>query len=104
MNGMMQGGHNTMDSGTMGSKMVRGGSGGMSALFGSRVIPTVNLSMDDVRDYLVAQLDRLGNKRLKVGNINANGGSINAEVVTVDNSLVQRMKIDRSTGNIEYEN
>ena len=29
---------------------------------------------------------------------------ITAEIVTVDNSLVQRMKVDRSTGNIEYEN
>ena len=76
----------------------------MSGLFGSRVVPTMNLSVDDVRGYLVAQLGRLGNKRLKIGNINADGGSITAEVVTVDNSLVQRMKVDRSTGNIDYEN
>ena len=98
MGGMMQG--NMMASGMMGM----GGSGGMSALFGSRVVPTLNLSVDDVRGYLTAQLDRLGNKRLKVGNINADAGFITAEIATVDNSLFQRMKISRTTGAIEYEN
>jgi hypothetical protein len=101
MGGMMQGGPNMMGSGMMGPEMRRDG---MSGLFGSRVVPTMNLSVDDVRGYLVAQLGRLGNKRLKIGNINADGGSITAEVVTVDNSLVERMKVDRSTGNIDYEN
>jgi hypothetical protein len=98
--GMMQG---MMGSGMMGSGMT-GRAGGMAALFGSRVVPTLNLSVDDVRGYLTAQLDRLGNKRLKIGNINTDGGVIMAEITTVDNSLVQRMKVDRSTGSIEYEN
>ena len=79
-------------------------SGGMGGLFGSRVVPKMNLSADDVRSYLTAQIDRLGNKRLKVGSVNADTGNIIAEVVTVDNSLVQRMQVDRSTGTIEYEN
>ena len=104
MDGMMQGGQSMMGSGMMGPETMRGSTRGMSSLFGSRVVPTMNLSVDDVRGYLTAQLDRLGNKRLKIGNINADGGSITAEIVTVDNSLVQRMKVDRSTGNIEYEN
>ena len=104
MGAMMQGSQNMMGSGMMGPEMMRGGFGGMSTLFGSRVAPTMNLSVDDVRGYLTVQLDRLGNKRLKIGNINAEGGSITAEIVTADNSLVQRMKVDRSTGNIEYEN
>jgi hypothetical protein len=60
--------------------------------------------VDDVRGYLTTQLDRLGNKRLKIGNINADPGFITAEIATVDNSLVQRMKVNRSTGGIEYEN
>ena len=113
--GMMQGGEGGMNCPMMGDMMqgrqsmmgretMRGRTGSMSSLFGSRVVPTMNLSVDDVRGYLTAQLDRLGNKRLKIGNINAEGGSITAEIVTVDNSLVQRMKVDRSTGNIEYEN
>ncbi|MGA8467750.1 MAG: hypothetical protein WB721_02690 [Pseudolabrys sp.] len=104
MGGMMQGGQSMMGSGMMGPETMRGSTRGMSSLFGSRVVPTMNLSVDDVRGYLTARLDRLGNKRLKIGNINADGGSITAEIVTVDNSLVQRMKVDRSTGNIEYEN
>ena len=102
--GMMQGGQNMMGSGMMGPEMMRGGTGGMGALFGSRVVPTMNLSEGDVRGYLTAKLDRLGNKRLKIGDIKVDGGSITAEIVTADNSLVQRMKVDRSTGNIEYEN
>jgi hypothetical protein len=97
MGGMMQG-H------MMGSGMTGMGPGGMGALFGSRVVPTLNLSVDDVRGYLTGQLDRLGNKRLKIGNINADGGFITADIATVDNSLVQRMKVNRNTGAIEYEN
>jgi hypothetical protein len=104
MGGMMQGGQSMMGSGMMRPETMRGSNRGMSSLFGSRVVPTMNLSVDDVRGYFTAQLDRLGNKRLKIGNINAEGGSITAEIVTVDNSLVQRMKVDRSTGNIDYEN
>jgi hypothetical protein len=104
MSGMMQGGQSMMASGIMGPNMMRGSAGGMSALFGSHVVPAMTLSVDDVRGYFTAQLDRLGNKRLKIGNINAVGGTIAAEVVTVDDSLVQHMKIDRRTGNIDYEN
>ena len=103
MRGMMHG----MDQGMMGPGMMGPGTmrsdmrGGM---FGSRVTPMMNLSVDDVRSYLGTQLDRLNNKRLKIGNIAAEGGAITAEVVTVDNSLVQRLKVDRHTGVIEYEN
>jgi hypothetical protein len=104
MGGMMKGGQSVMGSGMMGPETMRGSTRGMGSLFGSRVVPTMNLSVDDVRGYLTAQLDRLGNKRLKIGNINAEGGSITAEIVTVDNSLIQRMKVDRGTGNIDYEN
>ena len=104
MGGMMQGRQSMMGPGRVRPEMIRGGAGSMSLLFGSRVVPTMNLSVEDVRGYLTAQLDRLGNKRLKIGNINAEGGSVTAEIVTVDNSLVQRMKVDRSTGDIEYEN
>jgi len=112
--GMMQGGTNQgMMTQASGGDMMCPMMGGMmhgrtadagGGLFGSRVVPKMNLSVDDVRGYLTSQIDRLGNKRLKVGNVNADGGAITAEVVTVDNSLVQRMKVDRSTGNIQYEN
>lgn len=97
--GMMQGG--MMGSGMMGANTM---SSGMNALFGSRVMPVMNLSVDDVRGYLASQLERLNNKRLKVGNINGGDGTITADIVTVDNSLVQRLKVDRHTGAITYEN
>jgi hypothetical protein len=106
MSGMMQGmGQGTMGQGMgpgmMGSGAARGGTGGM---FGSRVTPIMNLSVDDVRGYLGVQLSQLNNKRLKIGPISADDGTISAEIVTVDNSLVQRLKVDRHTGTIEYEN
>ena len=99
----------------MGSGMMRGGAGhgmmmrgdagsGMGTLFGSHVVPTLNLSEDDVRGFLIARLDRLNNKRLKLGEVKADDSTITADVVTVDNSLVQRLKVDRHTGDIEYEN
>lgn len=97
--GMMQGG--MMGSRTMGSGTMHGG---MGALFGSRVTPVMNLSVDDVRGYLAARLDRLNNKRLKLGNVTSAEGTITADIVTVDNSLVQRLKVNPHTGAITYEN
>jgi hypothetical protein len=76
----------------------------MGALFGSRVTPVMNLSPEDVRGYLGLQLQRLNNKRLKIGDLRSDDGTITADIVTVDNSLVQRLKIDRHTGAIQYEN
>jgi hypothetical protein len=114
--GMMRGG-GTMGSEMRGSGMMRGGGmtssemmssgmmhGRMSPLFGSRVTPVMNLSADDVRGYLALQLERLNNKRLKIGDINTGDATITADIVTVDNSLVQRLRVDRHTGAITYEN
>jgi hypothetical protein len=97
--GMMRGGMTGTE--MTGSGMTRGGMGG---LFGSRVTPMMNLSIDDVRGYLASQLEGLNNKRLKVGDIKSDDGTITADIVTVDNSLVQRLKVDRHTGAINYEN
>jgi hypothetical protein len=110
--GMMQGGMGPgmMQCGSMGPGMMQGGmgpgmmQGGMGALFGSRVTPMMNLSVDDVRGYLAVQLDHLNNKRLKIGDIKADDGAITADIVTIDNSLVQQLKVDRHTGAIEYQN
>jgi hypothetical protein len=100
MMGQHMGGGMMMDSGTM-----QGGTrSGMGALFGSRVRPVMNLSVEDVRGYLGLQLERLNNKRLKVGDLKSDDGTITADIVTVDNSLVQRLKVDRHTGAIQYEN
>ena len=76
---------------------------GKAGLFGSRVTPMMSLSAEDVRGYLTVQLNRLNNKRLKIGDIKVDDGTITADVVTVDNSLVQRLKVNRHTGAIGYE-
>ena len=85
MSGMMQSGMGQgiaspgmMGQGMMGASMPRGG-----GMFGPRVPPMMNLSVDDVRGYLDAQLERLNNKRLKIGSVSAADGTINAEIVTV---------------------
>jgi hypothetical protein len=90
--GMMQGGMGPgMMQGGMGSGMLQGGMGsGGGAIFGSRVTPMMNLSVDDVRGYLAVQLDRLNNKRLKVGDIKSEDGTITADIVTVELDLVVR--------------
>ena len=74
-----------------------------AGLFGSRVTPMMSLSAEDVRGYLTVQLNRLNNKRLKVGDIKVDDGTVTADVVTVDNSLVQRLKVNLHTGAIAYE-
>ena len=108
--GMQGMGSGMMGSGMMGSGMMGSGTtqestpAGMSALFGSRVTPMMALSVEDVRGYLGVQLDHLNNKRLKLGDIRSDDGTITADVVTLDNSLVQRLKVDRHTGAIEYQN
>ena len=101
--GMM--GSGIVDSGMMSSGMMEdGASSGMSSLFGSRITPVMNLSVDDVRGYLGLRLTRLNNKRLKVGDVKSDEDSVTAHIVTVDNSLVQRLKVNRHTAAIEYEN
>lgn len=110
--GMTQGGMGQMGPGMMqGCKgrgmmqgMMQGGMApGAAPLFGARVTPVMHLSVEDVRGYLDLQVERLNNKRLKVGDVKVDGGAIIADIVTVDNSLVQRLKVDPRTGAIEYE-
>lgn len=95
-----------MRGGMMGSGMMDSGrtQGGMGELFGSRVRPVMNLLPDDVRGYLASRLERLNNKRLKLGDVKSDNGIITADIVTIDNSLMQRLRIDPHTGAITYEN
>ena len=102
MQGMMRQG--MMGQGMMGRGTMRDGTClDRGRLFGSRVTPMMNLSIEDVRAYLTVQLERLNNKRLKVGEIKADDGTITADVVTVGKSPVQQLKVDRRTGVIEYQ-
>ena len=88
--GMM--GHGMMHHGMMGHGMMGQGPG-------MRVLPSQHLSIDDVRHFLEHRLARRGNKRLKLGEVTqTDDDTIVADVVTVDDSLVRRMQVDRHTG------
>jgi hypothetical protein len=57
------------------------------------------LTVDDVRANLERWINWQGNPRLKLGSVKEDGeDAIVAEIVTKDGSLVDRMRIDRSTG------
>lgn len=57
------------------------------------------LAVDDVRAIVAGRLAMSGNKRLKVGQVTEkDADTIVVEVVTVDNSLVRRMEVNRHTG------
>jgi hypothetical protein len=59
----------------------------------------LNLSVDDVKDYLQRSLAWHGNSRLKVGDVKEkDADTIQADIVTVDNSLVRRFVINRRNG------
>lgn len=93
--GMMRGGQGMMTQGPMGQSMM--GQNMMSQ--GMRVVPSLNITVKDVRLFMEKRLGRLGNKRLKVGAVKqADDRTITADIVTVDNSLVRRFTVDRNTG------
>jgi hypothetical protein len=97
-------GHGMMRQG-MGHGMMRqgmGGQGKMAPGMGPRVVPIKHLSTDDVRHFLEHRLEGQGYKRLKVGPVEEkDNGTIVAEIVTAEGSLVQRLEVDRHTGLIK---
>jgi hypothetical protein len=65
----------------------------------------LNLSIDDVKSRVERWLVRQGNQRLKVGEVKEkDADTITADVVTKDNSLVQRFIVDRHTGFVRQDN
>jgi len=57
------------------------------------------LTTDDVRANLEQKLKWRGNDRLKVGTVaDKDDKTIIAEIVTVDDSLVRKVEIDKATG------
>jgi hypothetical protein len=59
----------------------------------------LNLSVDDVKAQLERWLTWRGNARLKVGEVKEkDADTIVADIVTKDNSLVQRYTVNRKTG------
>jgi hypothetical protein len=70
---------------------------------GSQVMQNMDLTADDVRHFLEHRLEMHGNKRLKVGEVNeADDDKIIADITTVDDSLVQRLEVDRHTGKMQH--
>ena len=87
-----------MGPGTAGQGMMAPGVGKGPGL-SSRVVPSMDLTADDVRHFFEHRLDMHGNKRLKVGEVKeADDDKIVADITTVDGSLVQRLEVDRHTG------
>ncbi len=65
----------------------------------------LNLTIDDVKTRVERWLSWRGNPRLKVGEVKEkDADTITADVVTKDNSLVQRFIINRHTGAFSQDN
>lgn len=73
--------------------------GGPAVLLGSPSGAPEEMTEDRVRVLLERQLAALGNPRLKLGEIGTSAdGSVTAEIVTVDGSLVQKLAFNRYPG------
>jgi len=65
----------------------------------------LNLTADDVKARVERWLAWRGNPRLKVGEVKEkDADTITADIVTKDNSLVQRFIVDRHTGFFRQDN
>ncbi|MEQ8356296.1 MAG: hypothetical protein RH942_12215 [Kiloniellaceae bacterium] len=101
-----------MGSGMMGSGMMTPGAGPQGMMgpgfdngpgLGEQVVPSKDLTADDVRHFLEHRLEMHGNKRLKVGEVKAaDEDKITADITTVDGSLVQRLEVDRHSGRMNH--
>jgi len=66
---------------------------------------TLNLTTDDVKTRMERWLALRDNPRLKLGEVKEkDADSITADVVTKDNSLVDRFIVDRHTGFVRRDN
>jgi len=93
--GMMQG---QMGQG-YGPGMMQGNRGGANCPNGQAQTLATPLTVDDVRANLERHLQWRGNDRLKVGAVTEKDDkTIAAEIVTVDDSLVRKIEIDKTTG------
>ena len=83
-----------------------GSSAGMQAmmrgdamLYGTSQDDVEEMTPERVRTFLEERLEQHGNPRLKLGEVaEQDEGTIVAEILTVDDSLVQRLAVDRATG------
>jgi hypothetical protein len=66
------------------------------------VRPIQHLSVDDARHHFEHRLKLLGNDRLKLGEVTqADEDTIIVDIVTVDDSLVDRLEVERHSGRIQ---
>lgn len=91
----------------MGSGMMQGGMMGM--MHGGQAGPgmagcplmtggDLALNVEKARSLVAAHVVMMGNDRLRVGSVQAQGDDFVAEIETVDGSLVNRLTIDGKTG------
>ena len=93
--------------GGYGPGMMRGWRGGYGPGFGpgGQTNQALNLTTDDVKARIERWLAFRGNPRLKVGEVKEkDADTITADIVTKDNSLVQRFIVDRHTGAFRQDN
>mgnify|MGYP006969369975 CR=1 FL=1 len=77
------------------------GHGGTSLDSGA-VARIEHFSIEDVRHFFEHRLRRIGNDRLKLGPVTqTNEDTITVDIVTVDDSLVDRLEVDRHSGAIQ---
>lgn len=95
-------GSNMMGPGRMGPGMMAPGMMGpgmMGQYMMGRAAPALDLSADDVKSNMERWLAWNRNPNLKLGKVKEKDKTtITAEIVTKDNSLVQKYEIDRATG------
>ncbi len=85
--------------GGFGPGMMRGYGPGWTRPRWNATDAALNLSTDDVKRYLDRWLAWQGNPRLKVGDVKEKDtDTIVADIVTKDNSLVQRFVVNRRNG------
>lgn len=105
--GMMNGGQGYgMGPGMTGQGMMGQGMGygmnpmmGSQGMMGGQGMMDRNIGAEDVRRMMEYQLNANGNPNLKLGKVEeVNDDVISAEVVTKDDSLVQRYLVNRHTG------
>jgi hypothetical protein len=78
--------------------MVGGGPGGFGPGWNASQTG-LNLSTDDVKSYFERSIAWQGNSRLKVGDVKEkDADAIVADIVTKDNSLVERFIVNRHNG------
>lgn len=88
-----------------GPGMMRGNGPGYDRRADVQGNQAVNLSTDDVKARMERWLAWRGNERLKVGEVKEkDADTITAEIVTKDNSLVERFIVDRRTGFTRRDN